>query len=428
MTMNVTELYRLFLKSNGVCTDTRKIIENSLFFALKGENFNGNLFAKQALEAGAAYAIIDEDPPTPDPRLIQVENVLATLQQLATHHRHRIPARIIGITGTNGKTTTKELMHAVLGSHFKTRATVGNLNNHIGVPLTLLSFKGDEEFGILEMGANHVGEIAELCKICDPDYGLITNVGRAHLEGFGSFENIITTKKGLYDHIAAQDGTIFINSSDEILAINDVKDRISYGTQDSDACQGKLLDSSPFVKLELTTTEGTIRIQTHLIGAYNFENIMAAACVGSHLGVPLQRISSALENYIPSNNRSEYKKTDRNELILDAYNANPSSMEKALENFAAMEQPNKLAILGDMFELGPNSVDMHSEIIQKAKQLKIEVLFVGKDFYHSNSSSDEFFEELEGLIERLKSQPVSGKTILIKGSRGIKLERLVEYL
>ncbi len=428
MTMNVPQLYTLFLSSAGVCTDTRKIVPNSLFFALKGDNFNGNTFANQALEAGAAYAIVDEAPNLPNDRIIVVHDVLTTLQKLATHHRHRIPAKIIGITGTNGKTTTKELVHAVLSSHYNTRATVGNLNNHIGVPLTLLSFTGEEEFGIIEMGANHVGEIAELCTICDPDFGLITNVGRAHLEGFGSFENIIITKKGLYDHIAAQNGVIFINSANAILMDNTVPNQIAYGVTDTDECQGKLLSASPFVSMQITTTEGTMRVNTKLIGAYNFENILAAACIGSHFNVPLQRISNALENYTPSNNRSEFRNTGKNELILDAYNANPSSMEKALENFAEMTQSNKLAILGDMFELGDNSPALHKEIVDKAASLGVEVLFVGKEFHNTSPTAPNFYEQLDTLADKLKNEPITGKTILIKGSRGIKLERLVELL
>ncbi len=425
MTMQISQLYALFLASSGVCTDTRKITPDSIFFALKGDNFNGNLFATKALEAGAAFAVVDEKAEHTDQRIILVDDVLSTLQKLATHHRHRIPAKIIGITGTNGKTTTKELVHAVLSSHFNTRATIGNLNNHIGVPLTLLSFTGEEEFGIIEMGANHVGEIAELCTICDPDYGIITNVGKAHLEGFGSFENIIKTKKGLYDHIAAQNGIIFLNSGNDILADNNVEKKVLYGQNDSDECQGRLLSASPFVNLEITSTEGTIRVSTQLIGGYNFENILAAACIGTFFGVPLQKIRHSLEAYTPSNNRSEFRKTANNELILDAYNANPSSMEKALENFAAMTSENKLAILGDMFELGENAESLHREIVNKANELGVTTLFVGKEFHSVNPES---YDQIETLIEQLKNEPVSGKTILIKGSRGIKLERLVEFL
>lgn len=427
MSMQIDQLYNKFLSSSGVSTDTRKIQPNSIFFALKGDNFNGNAFAMQALEAGAAFAVIDEDQGS-NPRLIKVDNVLSALQQLARHHRHRIPARIIGITGTNGKTTTKELVLAVLSSHFNTRATIGNLNNHIGVPLTLLAFDGSEDFGIIEMGANHVGEIAELCEICDPDFGLITNVGKAHLEGFGSFENIIITKKGLYDHIASQDRTIFVNSGNEILMDNQVKDRVTYGVHDADLCQGRLLAADPFVKLEFTNNEGTTRVQTKLIGGYNFENILAAACIGSYFGVPLQRISKALEDYTPSNNRSEFKRTAKNELILDAYNANPSSMEKAIENFAQMPGDNKLAILGDMFELGADSQRHHKEIASKAKELGLHVLFVGKEFHNSNPGESNFYSEIEGLVNEINTHPIHGKTILIKGSRGIKLERLVELL
>ncbi|MES2630210.1 MAG: UDP-N-acetylmuramoyl-tripeptide--D-alanyl-D-alanine ligase [Bacteroidota bacterium] len=426
--MTIHQLYQLFLSSSGVSTDTRKITPNSIFFALKGDNFNGNTFAAAALEAGAQYAVVDEEPQTAHERIIKVDDVLVTLQQLANHHRNRIPAKIIGITGTNGKTTTKELVNAVLGSHYVTRATAGNLNNHIGVPLTLLSFQGNEEFGIIEMGANHVGEIAELCAICDPDYGIITNVGRAHLEGFGSFENIIATKKGLYDHIAAQNGVIFLNSGNEILGDNEVKHRVYYGAQDSDECQGKILDASPFVKLEIINPEGTIRVQTNLIGTYNFENILAAACIGGFFNVPLQRIRHSLETYQPTNNRSEFRKTGKNSLILDAYNANPSSMEKAIENFAEMDQPNKLAILGDMFELGDDSPALHGEIAEKAKNSGVETLFVGTDFYNTHPDEKGYYRNIEDLIAAIQESPLENRTILIKGSRGIKLERLVEFL
>lgn len=426
--MNIHQLYQLFTASNGVSTDTRKIDEGTIFFALKGASFNGNTFAIKALEMGASYAVIDEAQEVVDKRLILVDDVLKTLQRLARYHRDHMETVVIGITGTNGKTTTKELVHAVLSSHYPTQATLGNLNNHIGVPLTLLSMPEDLDFAIIEMGANHVGEIAELCEICDPAFGIITNVGKAHLEGFGSFENIITTKKGLYEHIARREGAIFINSGNEILRENAVERQIFYGVDDNDECQGKLLDASPFVKLDVTTTEGTIRIQTKLIGAYNFENILAAACVGTYFQVPLERIKFALENYQPSNNRSEFRKTDNNELILDAYNANPSSMEKAIQNFAEMKQDNKIAILGDMFELGENSEQLHQEIASATMDLGVDAYFVGKEFKKVDNDSGRFFEQIEELIEKLQKDPLKNKTILIKGSRGIKLERLVEYL
>jgi len=426
--MVLSQLHEIFVSSEGVCTDTRKITSGCIFFALKGANFNGNTFALEALRLGAGYAVVDEDIDSPDSRLIRVNDVLGALQDLANYHRRKLKARIIGITGTNGKTTTKELMYAVLAAHFKTKATEGNLNNHIGVPLTLLSFKGDEEFGIVEMGANHSGEIAELCEIAEPDFGLITNVGKAHLEGFGSFEVIVKTKKGLYDHIAEKGGTIFINSADEILIDNKVENRVYYGTNSSDFCRGVLLDASPFLRFSIFGQDGETEIVSKLIGAYNFENMLAAVAVGKYFGVPENKIISAIEGYVPSNNRSEFRKTDSNELILDAYNANPSSMEKALENFANMNKPNKLAILGDMFELGADSQFYHEKIANKVSSLGLHALFVGEEFYKINPDSPEFYQQINMLMDKIKTHPISGRTILIKGSRGVKLERLVEYL
>jgi UDP-N-acetylmuramoyl-tripeptide--D-alanyl-D-alanine ligase len=426
--MEIDQLHLLYSRSSGVSTDTRNIFPNSMFFALKGANFNGNSFAGQALEQGAMCAIVDERQTPMLPGMVLVEDVLQTLQRLARYHRDTLRTTMIGITGTNGKTTTKELIHAVLSSHFNTRATAGNLNNHIGVPLTLLSFKGDENFGVIEMGANHLGEIAELCLISDPEYGIITNVGRAHLEGFGSFENIITTKKGLYDHIAARNGTIFINSGNSILKENKVSKQVFYGTGKEDFCQGQLVEADPFVALKCQLPDGEQYIRTKLIGAYNFENILAACCIGAYFKVPGEKIRQALENYQPNNNRSEYRKTGKNELILDAYNANPSSMEKALENFAEMQKTEKIAILGDMFELGDQAGEHHAAIVAKASQLRIPAIFVGKEFCRAGNGQGSYYESVEELAEYLKQHPVTGKMLLIKGSRGIKLERLVELL
>ncbi len=426
--MTASQLHQLFLTANGVSTDTRKIIPGSIFFALKGANFNGNSFALTALELGAAYAVIDEDIDSANPKLILVPDVLMALQDLANAHRKSLSTKIIGITGTNGKTTTKELLNSVLSSHYKTRATEGNLNNHIGVPLTLLAFTGEEEFGIVEMGANHLGEIAELCKIVEPDFGLITNIGRAHLEGFGSFENIVTTKLGLYDHIKAKNGIVFSNSGNELVSEYPIDNKVFYGVKEGDVCRGSLIEASPFVKLEIATGQGKVEVETKLIGTYNFENILAAACIADYFGVPLAKIGAAIEHYVPSNNRSEFKVTNTNELILDAYNANPSSMEKALENFADMNKPNKLAILGDMFELGSEAEHFHQAIANKVDSLGLHALFVGEEFYKTNPDSPEFYPQIGMLIEKLKSHPIHDRTILIKGSRGIKLERLVEFL
>lgn len=418
--MDIPQLYELYKTHYLVTTDTRAIPKNSLFFALKGDNFNGNVFAAKALDLGARFAIIDEKAYQTDERMILVADALQTLQQLANYHRKQLQLPIIGLTGSNGKTTSKELIHAVLQQRWKTVATKGNLNNHIGVPLTLLSMTPETELGIVEMGANHQQEIAFLSRICEPDFGYITNFGKAHLEGFGGVEGVIKGKSELYDFLRAQHKTAFVNPTDtiQLTKTSDIprilfdEERIQY------------LGVNPYIQLSL---DGRI-IQTQLIGDYNFPNIAAAITMGLHFGVSVTAIIQALEGYASHNNRSQIVKTTHNTLFLDAYNANPSSMKVALENFAALSASHKTIILGDMFELGEESAQEHQHIADLASSLGFEtIVLVGKNFY-AVTTQHVTFEDFENLKTHLSSNPFHKKTILIKGSRGMKLERLLELL
>ncbi|PQJ73820.1 UDP-N-acetylmuramoyl-tripeptide--D-alanyl-D-alanine ligase [Polaribacter gangjinensis] len=418
--MDIPKLYELYKTHYLVTTDTRAISQNSLFFALKGENFNGNNFAEKALALGARFAIIDEETYQTDERMILVTDVLQTLQKLANYHRKQLQLPIIGLTGSNGKTTSKELIHGVLQQKFKTVATKGNLNNHIGVPLTLLSMTPDTELGIVEMGANHQQEIAFLSSICEPDFGYITNFGKAHLEGFGGVEGVIKGKSELYDFIRANHKMVFVNPADPI-QMTKTSD-ISRVLFDLERIQ--YVGVNPFIQLSLDGQN----IQTQLMGNYNFPNIAAAITMGLHFGVPTDAISKAIEGYVPQNNRSQIVKTAHNTLFLDAYNANPSSMKVALENFAALSATHKTVILGDMFELGEDSAHEHQAIADLAASLHFETIFlVGKNF-HGVSTSHLSFEDFESLKIHLSKHPFQNKTILIKGSRGMRLERLVELL
>jgi UDP-N-acetylmuramoyl-tripeptide--D-alanyl-D-alanine ligase len=335
--MSIEEIYSLFLKHPAICTDSRKAEKYGIFFSLKGDNFNGNAFAEIALENGCKYAFIDEAVYYKDNRYIIVENALNTLQELAKHHRSKLKIPVIGITGTNGKTTTKELIKAVLEKKFNTLATEGNLNNHIGVPQTILKITGKTEIAIIEMGANHIGEIAELCKISKPDHGIITNIGKAHLEGFGSFEGIVKAKKELYDHIEQNNGLLFVNKDNQLLSemASRIK-KITYGKSASADHTGSIKNTEPFIEIvwKNTATNKTFLIKSKLVGAYNFENIMAAVAIGSYFEVDVSLIKEAIEAYTPSNNRSQIIKSSNNTIIMDAYNANPSSMEAAINNFA----------------------------------------------------------------------------------------------
>jgi len=411
--MHVSEpmkLYSLFRQHPIICTDSRVCPSGSLFFALKGDNFNANAFALSALEKGCAYAVVDDAEFAIDDRFILVENVLESLQELAAYHRKQLGTKIIGITGTNGKTTTKELMAAVLKEKYAILYTQGNLNNHIGVPLTLLQLKPEHQYAIIEMGANHPGEIKFLCGIACPDYGIITNVGKAHLEGFGSLEGVMKTKAELYDYISESGKLIFMNTGNPLLqtmaagsGITQPDKKIGYSlnAEDKDAVYiAGITDCSPFLHLRWNKKGNEPKeIQTHLIGAYNAENVLAAITIGDHFGVSNEQIKNGLENYIPQNNRSQLTVTEHNKLVVDTYNANPTSMRAAILNFAQMEVPEKTLILGDMFELGAQSEEEHQNIVNLLQQNSFKnVLLVGKDF-KKNQNSFHSFEFVSELID-----------------------------
>ena len=427
--IDIQQLHKKYLELSGVSTDTRKIAPDSIFFALTGENFDGNKFAAQALNSGAKYVVVDNPGVVEDDRFLLVDNVLTTLQDLATYHRQTLDIPIIGLTGSNGKTTTKELMREVLSTTFKVVATEGNLNNHIGVPLTLLRISKDTEIGIVEMGANHIGEIATLCDITQPTHGLITNIGKAHLEGFGSFEGVLRAKSELYNYLIQHDGVIFMNSEDDILMnmAKRIKDPVFYNNP-GDFYECQLLSANPYVKFK--TEEGK-EVITNLVGTYNFKNMAAALCVGKYFKVDADAASKAIANYMPQNNRSQIINTATNQIILDAYNANPVSMQAALETIKAMEHPNKVVILGDMFELGDDSSLEHERIVEEASNMTLsKVIFCG---VASAKAADGFsasfsFSKKEDLANYLKVNPIKNSLILIKASRGMGLETLVEYL
>lgn len=428
--MEISQVYELFKKHPVVTTDSRNCPEGSLFFALKGDKFNGNSYALSALEKGSSYAVVDEAEYAVNDRIILVDDVLDTLQKLANYHRKKLKTPIIGITGTNGKTTTKELVAAVLSEEFNVTFTQGNLNNHIGVPLTLLKLVPENEVAVVEMGANHVGEIKILAEIAEPNFGLITNIGRAHLEGFGSFENIIKTKSELYDFIRnKKNAKAFVDVDNPILMQqSEGMTIVTYGSNPDAFIHGKIISNNPFLEFEWVFLDKSHRVQTQLIGEYNFSNVMAAIAVGKYLGVTVEAINRALQNYIPTNNRSQLKKTERNTLIVDAYNANPTSMAAALKNFEHIKVSRKGVILGDMLELGNESVEEHLKIIDEVeKALYDKVFFVGKEFKKLNRNG-QAFDTVEELAEYLKKDPISGYTMLVKGSHGMHLEKAVECL
>jgi len=427
--MEIATIYNYFLQSTGIATDTRKIYANNMFVALKGDNFNGNKFALSALENGAKFAIIDEIEYKLDERFILVDNALETLQKLANYHRNQLKITIVGLTGSNGKTTTKELIHAVLSQKYNTKATVGNLNNHIGVPLTLLSFDKTTEIGIVEMGANHQKEIELLCSICQPDFGYITNFGKAHLEGFGGTEGVIKGKSELYEFLFANQKTAFVNTDD---AIQNEKTKninsINFGlnTPENFVSITKI-ETNPMVKIEFDNTI----IQSHLIGLYNANNINAAITIGKHFGVSNEKIKFGLENYIPNNNRSQLIEKNSNKIILDAYNANPSSMNAALTNFFQLTEKNKVAILGDMFELGIESSDEHKRLVEFCmNQTEMIFYFIGNDFFnHKNSNTNmNFYETFESFQTNFTKLKTESSFLLIKGSRGMSLERILDII
>ncbi len=429
--MNISEIYTLFQKYPIVITDSRKVVPNSIFFALKGDNFNGNKFALNTLENGCRYAIVDEEEYAIDDRFILVDDVLTCLQDLSREHRRALCIPILAITGTNGKTTTKELVNEVLRKKFRTSATQGNFNNHIGVPLTLLAMNSETEFGIVEMGANHSGEIKMLCEIAEPNYGLITNVGKAHLEGFGSFEGVKRTKKELYDYLFANDGEIFVNCENEhLLGMLNKQKKVFYGNSEEAFSKARFLQAEPKLIIELRSAIGKLYIKTQLIGAYNFENVLAAVTLGRYFKIDEIDIKEALESYIPSNNRSQLMKTDKNVLFLDAYNANPTSMIAAIENFASMKMKNKFLILGDMLELGDESQKEHLDLLSLLNKKELsDTLLVGSIFSNLTSTYKfKSFENVDDLLEYLEKLDLRDKYILIKGSRGIKLEKAIEKL
>lgn len=431
------ELYAHYLKHPIVCTDTREIKPNALFFSLKGGNFNGNQFAEKALNEGCSIAIIDEEKYKVDDRYFLVDDVLKTLQELANYHRKQLSIPIIGITGTNGKTTSKELLHAVLSQKYNVLATKGNLNNHIGVPLTLLNITGKHEIAIIEMGANHMGEIAMLAQIAEPNFGMITNIGKAHLEGFGGYENVIKTKNELFQFIQKNKGTLFVNNDNELLRdLSKNIESVTFGSAGNIDFIGELVDCNPFVKLKCKATsdqqpldEKPI-ISTQLIGNYNFENLLAAAAIGNYFNVSEAQIINGLEAYVPSNNRSQVIQKDSNLLLLDAYNANPSSMHAAIENFSQMQQNKKTVILGDMLELGDDSAKEHQAIIDLLAEKNIEhILLVGKYFKACTTGGQtSSFDTTDQLLSYLQEKPITNSSVLIKGSRGIQLEKTVEVL
>lgn len=424
--MTIEELHALFLAYPKICTDTRKISENCLFFALKGPNFNGNAFAQDALDKGAAFAIIDEETFSTSDKTILCQGVLKTLQELATYHRNHCKAKVISLTGSNGKTTTKELINSVISKKYKTIATQGNLNNHIGVPLTLLSIKEDTEIAIVEMGANHQKEIKFLSNIAQPDFGYITNFGKAHLEGFGGVEGVIKGKSELYDYLTSHNKYVFLNADDEIQKekLGSYTKKIGFSTSDHQYYNIKFIGIDPYVVLE---AEGT-RINTQLIGKYNFPNCCAAILIGKYFNVPLQDIKLAIEDYQPQNNRSQILSKNGFSIVLDAYNANPTSMKAALENFASMDSSKKTIIIGDMFELGTTASKEHQAIADLTEELKFDnVYLVGKNFYGIKTSFNKF-KSFDDLKYHLEKKPLEKGALLIKGSRGMALERVLDIL
>lgn len=426
--MKLEEIYKLFLTCSGIATDTRKIATNSLFVALKGTNFDANTFAAAALQNGAKYAIIDNPIYELNERTILVENALETLQKLATFHRKMLGTTIISLTGSNGKTTTKELINCVLATKYKTIATIGNLNNHIGVPLTLLRLTKDTEIGIIEMGANHKKEIELLCEIAQPDYGYITNYGKAHLEGFGGIEGVIKGKSEMYDYLRKQSKIAVLNYDDLLQQKNSqgIKN-IGYSKINDQGTFISRIASNPMVQI---TFEETV-INSQLIGLYNADNIIAAITIGKEFKLSNNEIKAAIEAYIPSNNRSQLIQVGSNEILLDAYNANPSSMEVALLNFNAIDKINKIAILGDMFELGTESAFEHKKIIEnQSKNIDLEIYFIGEHFFQNKNEQEKryFFKDFESFKAHLLNIKIENSNILIKGSRGMALERTLEIL
>ncbi|WP_416440060.1 UDP-N-acetylmuramoyl-tripeptide--D-alanyl-D-alanine ligase [Leeuwenhoekiella sp. A16] len=427
--MNIQDLHSLFLKSTGVSTDTRKIETGNIFFALKGENFNGNIYANKALEAGAAWAIVDEKEYAQNDRTVLVDDCLKTLQNLAKHHRNRLKTPIIALTGSNGKTTTKELINAVLSQKFSTVSTLGNLNNHIGVPLTLLRLTQKTEIGIIEMGANHLKEIEQLAEIAAPDYGYITNFGKAHLEGFGSKEGVIKGKSELYAYLKSNNKTLFINSDDPIQLKETYSNTFTFGTKAGNDIVIKYVDANPYAAIDVKSH----LIESNLIGSYNATNIAAAVAIGNYFEVPAEAIHKAIAEYTPTNNRSQIIQKGNNTIILDAYNANPTSMQAALQNFAKLKSGYKTVILGDMFELGSAAEEEHEAIVELAISMNFDkIILLGSNFYkvQKTASNMEKYDTYTDFSSRVNKETLIKNSghILIKGSRGMALERVLDLL
>jgi len=427
-------LYDYYQENPVISTDTRNITPGCIFFALKGDLFNANEFASQAIEKGAAYAVVDEEKYTTNSQCLLVEDVLSTLQDLARHHRKQLNIPVIGLTGSNGKTTSKELVNAVLAERYKTFATFGNLNNHIGVPLSILSITDDVQVAVIEMGANHQKEIELLCTIAQPTHGIITNVGMAHLDGFGGFEGVKKGKAELYAYLKETQGYTFINRDNphllEMSTAAGLNKLIYYGTENGNTIKGTLKSSDPFIEVDWTNHEVSSSVKTNLTGSYNFENILAAICIGDFFDMSPEEINTGLSNYQPKNNRSQLTKTEKNTVICDFYNANPSSMTAALKNIAVLSADKKTAILGDMFELGPESAGQHELIAKQAAESSLDqIIFIGKDFFHyKNDLKGIFFETPAEAAIFLQENPVEDHLVLLKGSRGMQLERLLQYL
>lgn len=430
----IEQLYQHYLQHPVICTDTRAITAGCLFFALKGEHFDANVFAEKALEQGAVFAVVDNADYAKNEQCILVGDVLTTLQELAKHHRQQLNIPVVGLTGSNGKTTTKELIRAVLAEKYKTFATKGNLNNHIGVPLSILSLTSDVEMAVIEMGANHQREIAMLCEIAQPTHGLITNVGMAHLDGFGGFEGVKKGKAELYAYLKQTHGFAFINRNNPYLIEMSEKAELNkvvyYGTEEGNSIKGHLLHSDPFIELEWSATGQTQRIKANLTGTYNFENILSAICIGHFFGLTAEEINNGLANYFPTNNRSQLTQTENNTVICDFYNANPSSMSAALNNLKALSAEHKTAIIGDMFELGDESAVQHEKVLQLATANEIEhLVFIGKYFYAlKDQYPGQFFSTPADASAYLAANPVKGNLVLLKGSRGMALEQLMPLL
>lgn len=433
---NIERLYQLYKQHPHIVTDSRKIQQGCLFFALKGERFNGNEFAPKAIEQGAAYAIVDEAVEAPAEKIIVVEDVLASLQSLANYHRRQFNIPVLAITGTNGKTTTKELVSAVLASHYQAHFTQGNLNNHIGVPLTLLAMPENTEVAVIEMGANHLGEIDFLCRIAEPTHGIITNMGKAHLEGFGSFEGVKQTKSELYRFLAERDGMVFVNMDEPYLTDLAANNRLRLFYKKSESpnqevavFEVKMVNEAPFLEIAFLNEDGHLtHASSHLIGQYNFNNLMTAVVVGKYFKVPSTKIIAAIEGYVPTNNRSQIKEIGTNHFILDAYNANPTSMKMAIQSFSKMPAQRKVAILGAMKELGKYSDEEHSAVAELAAEGGFDqVVFVGEEFKEAASSTTGaiFFRNTAELKEWYHKKEFKSTYFLIKGSRSIGLESML---